>query len=129
MAFTANTYNVEKLPTEGNLWYKSLYIADLSGAEEIIAAAAGKSHYLTKIVIRTATALTVTIGSGEDTSAVATIHIGPVPFDAASGVHIQTYPEGYGLKCTAGAAVVADASGDGAIWMEVYGKTCKDILS
>ena len=127
-AFTSNTYNVDKLPMEGNLWFKSLYNADISGAEEIIAAAAGKSHYITKIVIRTATALTVTIGSGETDSGVKTAHLGPIPFDAASGVHIQTYPEGYGLKCTAGAAVVADASASGAIWMEVYGKTCKDIV-
>ena len=124
MAFTPNTYNIVKVPTEGQLWYKSLYIADLTGCEDIIAAVSGSYHYLTRLVIRTATAMTVTIGSGETTSAVTTAHIGPIPFDAASGLHVQTFPDGMGMKGTISLALTADASASGAIWIEAYGKTC-----
>lgn len=123
MAFTANTFDIVRLPTEGNKWYKSLYIADLSGCEDMVAADTGRYHYLTKLVIRTATALSVTIGSGETTSACTTIHLGPIPFDAASGVHVWTAPDGMGLKGTVSLALTADASASGAIWIEAWGQT------
>lgn len=124
-AFTTNTFNIVTLPTAAKEWNLSLYNADISGCEDILAAEAGYTHYLTYLKIRTATAMTVTIGSGEDTSAVDTIHIGPIPFDAASGIEIFTTPHKKGLQFTEGAAITADASSAGAIWIEARGFSAK----
>jgi len=125
MAITPNTINVQDLPTAGADWNVSLYSADLSGCEEIKAAVARANIYLTRIQIRTATALTLTIGSGETTGAVTTIHLGPIPFDAASGFFAISFPDKKGMKCTEGLALVIDADGAGATWVYAEGRTCK----
>jgi hypothetical protein len=126
MAITANTFNTVGLPSDGPCFYKSLQSADLTGAEEIIAGAAGKSHYITYLQIRTATAMGITIGSGETTGAVTTTYIGLVPLDAASGIFVWKAPPGMGLRCTSGLALVIDSDTAGAVWIEARGKTCKD---
>jgi hypothetical protein len=128
MAITSNTYNLVELPSEGSLFYESLYSTDITGAESIIAAAAGKSHYITYLQVRTATAMAITVGSGVTTGSVTTAHIGLVPMDAASGIFVWKAPPGKGLKCTSGLAAVIDSDTAGAIWIEAHGKTCKDKL-
>lgn len=35
-------------------------------------------------------------------------------------------PRGQGIKCTSGLACVIDATGAGTLWVEAYGKTCRD---
>ena len=129
MAITTNTFTVVALPTAYKEWNKSLYSADLSGCEDIMAAEAGYSHYLTYLKIRSATALTITVGSGETTGAVTTIHLGPIPFDAASGIEIFTLPRGIGMKCTEGLALTVDASGAGATWIQARGVTARAIAN
>lgn len=127
MSITANTYNIVEIPSEGNEWDVSLYSADISGCEDIKAAEAGKSHYLKRIEFRCATEMTVSIGSGETTGSVTTIHLGPIPFDAASGIFVKTF-RGKGLKCTSGLALTIDSSAEGPIAIFAEGKTCRDIL-
>ncbi len=125
MAITANTFNLVALPTEGVLFYKSLQSEDASGAEEILAATAGSTHYLTHLTLRGDAAIDFSVGSGESGSAVETTHIGPVPLNAAGGIFTWDAPPGMGLKFTSAAAIVVDASA-GTIWIEAHGKTCKN---
>jgi hypothetical protein len=128
MAFTVNAFVLEELPTAGKDWYKSLAIEDLSGAEDVAAAEAGFTHYLTRLTVRADAAMDITIGSGETGGAVTTIHLGPVPLAAGFGFYQWTAPKGKGLKFTAGAAIVADAayaSGTGTIFVEAHGRSCK----
>ncbi len=124
MAITANTFTIDNLPTNGNCFYLSLQSADVSGAESILAASSGKTHYITHLLIRTDAAMDISIGSGETGSAVTTVHIGPVPLDAASGVFLWRAPSGMGLKCTEATAIVIDSTAAGTIWIEARGKTC-----
>lgn len=127
MAITANTYNIVDIPSRANEWHVSLYSADISGCEIIKAAEAGKSHYLKRIEFRCATEMTVTIGSGANAGAVLTVHLGPIPLDAASGVFVKTFC-GKGLKCTSGLALTIDASAAGPIAIFADGGTAIDIL-
>ncbi len=126
MTITANTYNIAELPNEGLFFYRSLQSEDVSGAEELVAAVAGATHYITDLLIRTDAAMDVSIGSGETTGSVTTVHIGPVPLDAASGIFIWKAPPGFGLKCTASSAFDIDSSAAGTIWIEARGKTCRN---
>lgn len=128
MALTPNTFNIVELPREGVLFYKSLQSEDVTGAEDIAAAVAGKTHYITSLLVRTDAAMDIDIGSGETTGAVTTTHIGPVPLDAASGIFLWRAPHGMGLKCTSSTAFVIDSTAAGTIWIEAHGKTCKDNL-
>lgn len=126
MAITANTFTIESLPDEGSLFYKSLQSEDVSGAEEILAAVSGSTHYLTHLKIHADAAIDVSVGSGEDSNAVVTVHFGPIPLAAANGDFVWDAPPGKGLKCTLSAAIVIDA-GAGTIWIEAHGKTCKGL--
>lgn len=122
-----NTINVREVPNEGNEWHASLYFADISGCEDIKAAEAGKSHYLQKLLIRTATKMTITIGSGETTSAPTTIHLGPIPLDAASGIFSISFGK-KGMKVTDDLALTIDGSAAGDVMIYAEGKTCRNIL-
>lgn len=126
MAITDNTFNIVELPSHGSLFYKSLQSTDVTGGENLIAGVAAKTHFITYILLRTATGMSVDIGSGETTGAVTTIHIGSVPMDATSGIFLWKAPPGKGLKLTSGLAAVIDSDTAGAVWIEVWGKTCKD---
>jgi hypothetical protein len=126
MAITANTFTITTLPNDGVLFYRSLQSEDVSGGEEIIAAVAGATHYLTRLQVRADAVMDLTIGSGETTSAVTTVHFGPVPLTADTGYFYWEAPPGFGLKCTAATAVVIDGSA-GTIWIEAHGKTCKNV--
>lgn len=124
MAITANTYSLVALPTDGVLFYKSLQSADVTGAEEITAASTGHTHYITKLLVHADAAMDISIGSGETTGAVTTVHFGPVPLDATFGKFEWEAPPGMGLQCTTATAIVVDSSGAGTIWIEAHGKTC-----
>jgi hypothetical protein len=124
MAITSNTFTLVALPADGVLFYKSLASEDVTGAEEIAAAASGRTHYLTKLQINADAAMDITIGSGETTDAVTTTHFGPIPLDATGGRFLWEAPPGMGVQCTAATAIVVDSTGAGTIWIEAHGKTC-----
>ncbi|MCK9518345.1 MAG: hypothetical protein M0R06_03360 [Sphaerochaeta sp.] len=119
----ANTFNIVDLPLEGNLFYVSYESSDLTGAADLVAASTGKSHYITHIHVRTATAMNIEFGSGTSGGAVSTRHIGLVAVNAASGFFMWKSPLGKAMKLTAGATLGVDVSASGQIWIEVWGKT------
>lgn len=126
MAITENAFNIEELPAAGKVWRVSLQSADVSGCEAIKAAESGYTHYITKLLIRTDAAMDLSIGSGGDGgTAVTTVHIGPVPLDAASGIFVWRAPEKMGLRCTESLSIAVDASASGTIWIEAHGFTAK----
>lgn len=94
--------------------------ADASGAEELVAAVADKSIYVTQLSIATVSAVTVTIGAGETTSAVTTVLYGPVPFAATTPGQVKELfnPP---IKLAEATALVVDTSGSGAVHIYVQG--------
>lgn len=127
MAITANTYEIVNLPHEGQEFFKSLTSEDASGTEEILAAVANKTHYLTELHIRGDAAMDINVGSGETTGAVTTVHLGVIALAASSGFFKWKAPPGKGLKCTSGTSIAISASA-GTIWIEARGKTCVNKL-
>lgn len=124
MAITANTYSLVALPRDGVLFYNSLQSADVTGGESIEAASTGHTHYITKLLVHADADMDMSIGSGETTGAVTTVHFGPVPLTAESGWFLWEAPPGMGVKCTSATAIVIDSSAAGTIWIEAHGKTC-----
>ena len=122
---TQNTINIVKLPLDGNPIFRSAYSANWSTVGEVVAAVAGACHYITKIEVRLATATTVSIGTGTGTDAVTTLHMGPIPVDAASGIFVWTAPDGYGMKLTDATEMALETGGEAPLWIYVEGKTCK----
>jgi hypothetical protein len=119
----ANTFNVVKLPLGGAEFYVSYPAEELTDAFEIIAGVTGKSHYITKIHVRTDAAMDINIGSGVVANAITTTHIGPIPLAAGFGFFSWNAPEDKGMKLTAGSALGIDSTADGTLWIEVWGKT------
>ena len=127
MTIAANTYDMRTIPTAGRDFHLSLQSADVSGAEAILAAASGYSHYITKLIIRADAAMDVSIGSGGDGgSSVTTVHFGPIPLAAADGAFEWEAPPRMGIKCTADLSITIDSTGGGTIWIEAHGKSCQD---
>lgn len=95
--------------------------ADASGCEELVATpGAGKSLVLQMLEISCVAAITVTIGTGEDTGAVETVVIGPVNFAATSGSPlVMSFPQG--LVLTANKSLTIDTSGAGAVQVFAMG--------
>lgn len=95
--------------------------ADLSGTEELkVAPTDGTSIHVTKIVVTTASAITVTIGAGETGGAVTAVLFGPsIAFTTAIVPWvIDCIPA---IKLDADTALVVDASGAGAVQIFVQG--------
>jgi len=120
-------FKIQQLPSEGNEFFISATSEDASGCEELLAAASGKSHYLTRILIRTDSATDLTIGSGETNSAPTVVHIGTVPLNAASGFFMWKAPDGKGLRFNSGLSMTIKASA-GTIYIYAEGRTCRDNL-
>ena len=95
--------------------------ADISGTEELIAApGVGKAIYLTKVVVICASAITVTIGAGETGGAVTAVLLGPsIAFTAAIVPWVTEFIPA--VKMDDNTALVADASGSGAVNILVQG--------
>ncbi len=128
MSIVANTYNMRTIPTAGKDFHLSLQSADVSGAEAILAAESGYSHYITKLIIRTDAAMDVSIGSGGDGGTeVTTVHFGPIPLAAGSGFFDWEAPKLMGIKCTADLSITIDSTASGTMWIEAHGKSCQDI--
>lgn len=99
--------------------------ADVSGCEDVVAAVAGSTHYIKKILVTASSAITVTIGSGETTGAVTTALLGPIPFSASGFCHEVDLGR-RGIKCTPGEAVTVDASGAGVVSVVAVVTTVQD---
>lgn len=92
--------------------------ADASGGETIVAAVAGKSHFIKSITIACISAITVTI---QDNTGTPVVILGPAPFAATSGPLTVVYPDP--VKVAAGKLVEVDASGAGAVNVVIQGYT------
>lgn len=120
---TSNTINVLPIPTNGKDFAVSMYSADWSTVGEVVAAVSGSCHYIQKIMVKTATALTISIGSGTGSDAVTTLHLGPIAVNAASGTFTISFGE-RGMKLTDSTEMALETSASGALWIYVEGKTC-----
>jgi hypothetical protein len=114
MAITAVTN------TSRSGWIVNAYSADASAAEIMLAAVAGKRHVIEHITVVSGSAIDVTIGDGESSSAVETVRIGPLDMAAGSSVSI---PFPGGLYCTSAKALVVDAEGAGKLCVVIQGRT------
>lgn len=122
MAITDNSIVVKRPPLDSNRWTVSRSSADLSGGEELKAAVTGKAHYVQKITICCASAITVSIGGGETTGALTATYIGPIPFAATSSQYIFEFPD-EAMVLAVSTALCIDASGAGAATILVEGRT------
>ncbi len=119
MAITVTTPTIT-----GDFWCVNATSADASGCEELKAApAAGTSLYIHYLVISCVSAITVTIGEGETTSAPDTNLIGPIPFATGNGSPVILDLHQTPIKLTAAKNLVVDASGAGAVTVFAIGKT------
>jgi len=118
MAFTANSIVIVKTPTEGDWVWASLYIADLSGAEDAIAAVTDKCIYIQKIQLYGASVadFTVTLGAAQGT-AVTTIYIGPIVLSDQGGSTVIDFGPDHCMKVASGTAFSADSSAAGLVTM------------
>jgi len=111
---------VKTLDVDGAGFCVNVKVGDASGGETIVAAVAGKSHYVTSIIINTVAAITVTIQ--DNTAATPVVLLGPVNFAATSGSpHTVNFLKA--VKVTAGNLIEIDASGAGLIQCTIQGYT------
>jgi len=140
MAMTFNTTSIPlvQIPASGGLpFHVDAYCADVTGCEDIVAAVAGKSHYIKRIKIRVdgiGGTVTVTVGSGETTSAPTKIMVGPLSgskeitgagYAPASLYEYDFDPEGknMGRKLTLSEALTIDSSAAVPVNVSVDGVT------
>jgi len=116
----ANSITMKVPPLSCKTQYVSYSSTDVSGCEELLAAESGKTHYLTKIKVFCASAITVSIGGGETTSALTATFIGPLPFAATSSQYSLEFEE-EAMVIGSATALCIDASGGGNVfvWAEV----------
>jgi len=123
-AMTSNSIVIQNMPLGGSPFYYSLYNADVSGCEDLIAASSGKCHYIRKIILyaQSVTDVTFTIGSAETDGAVTTIYLGPIPLsDTGSSFEID-----FGSKamvCASGTALTIDSSAACPVFVYLEGVT------
>lgn len=122
MAITDNSISVVTPPIEGNEWAVSAYSTDFSSTESLKAAVTGKTHYIKRITIHCASAITVSIGGGETSDALTTTYLGPIPF-TTSGPRYELDFKDKAMKLLISTALCIDASGSGAAAVYVEGKT------
>lgn len=129
MAIAVKTLEIHEIPAAGGEFYISASSADASGTEEILAAVARASHYVSKIIIKccpaAAAVITVSIGSGETTGALTTAHLDLIPFSGDAGAEFRLDLGKKGIKFVEGQSIAIDASAAGLVHVYIEGKTCK----
>ena len=110
--------NPDHGPMAGAGFFINASSADLSGCEVLKTGVAGKRIVLENILINSAAGLTVTIGQGENASAVVTPLFGPVTMAANSTLTFETG----NLSLDAGESLTVDASGAGAVLIFIRGR-------
>ena len=119
MAITATAPTVAKKSPPGKTYFNVCgYSANASGCETIKAAPSAGSIYIERMTVYVGAAITVTIGDGEDTSAVETISWNLV--GTAEGAFYE-FNFKRPVKLTAVKAFTVDASGAGAVVVEAEG--------
>ncbi len=123
MAITTNVIVPVKVPLEGDWVVASLYSADLSGAEDLVAAVTGKSIYVQKVQIfaQSVTDITVTLGSAQSTG-VTTIYLGPIPLPDAGGSALIDFGPDHAMKIAVSTTFAIDASASCPITVLVWYK-------
>jgi len=119
MAVTATAPTVAKADPRGKtLFNVCAYSADMQGCEEIKAAPSSGAIYIERMTVYIGAAITVTIGDGEDTSAVETI-----AWNLAGTAEGAFYTFNFlrPVRLTALKAFTVDASGAGAVVVEAEG--------
>ena len=103
-------------------WIKNATSADASGCEVILAApAAGTSIVVEHVVISSDSAISITLGEGETSSAVDTALIGPVTFAAGQTISFPMTGRTQGMVLTSAKALTVGASGAGNICVWAQG--------
>ena len=115
--------NVIPLPLGGSFFTVGAYSANWSTVGEVVAAVTGSTHYITKILIRSAVTCTVSLGSGTGSDAITTLQMGPIPMNAGSGVFPWKAPDGYGMKLTASTELALETAESAPLWIYVEGIT------
>lgn len=124
MAIANLTINVIPPPISGDWVSKSMTSADVTGTEELLAAVAGKSHYIRKIVISCGTnSATISLGSGETTGALTSTQIGPVAFSASTAHPFELDFGEKAIKIAAGVAFNIDGVTTAPVWIYFEFKT------
>ena len=120
----ANAVGIQQfMPARAAPWAVNYSADDVSGCESIKAApAASTALYITKIVLMADADIDVTIGDGEDTSAVETTLLGPIPCVTEGTVITFDLGPG-GAKLTDAKAFTIDASAAGTVCVYAEGYT------
>ena len=108
--------------TRDATWLVNATSADASGCEEVFAAVAGKSHYIQQVTLSCDADATVTLGAGETGTAVTTVLLGPIGFQADGGApwSIRFVSP---LKVAAATSITVDAGGAGNVCVVIEGYT------
>lgn len=92
--------------------------ADLSGCEELVAAVAGKSIFLTRAVISFGASIAVTVGAGETSGAVTSVLIGPIYGAVGTTTILESDKP---IKLPVATSLTVDASGSGDVTIMAEG--------
>jgi len=123
MAITTNAIILQRPPSDSSEFSLSMYSADLSDAESLLAAKTGSCHFVQKITIFCASAITISIGSGETTpGTIDAIYLGPLPFTATSSQYVIDFGS-KAMVIPKSTAFTIDSSGAGPTAILVEGRT------
>lgn len=111
MAITTNSISVVKAPMEGDWKVASLYSADLSGGEDLVAAVTGKCIYVRRVQVfaQSVTDVMFDLGAAQDTG-VTTIYTGPLPMPDAGGSAVIDFGPDHAMKVASATAFSIDTS-------------------
>jgi hypothetical protein len=106
---------IDVLQPAGSGFINNLTSGDAQGTVTIVAAVAGKSHFVRSMTITCISAVTLTIGSTTG------VLVGPVPFAATSSPFVVTFIDP--VKVPAGELIDLTASGAGVVNVVIQGYT------
>lgn len=109
---------------QGLEWTYSLYNADVTGCEELLEASTGKCHYVKRILIKCATAATISVGSGETSSSLTATYLGPIPFGTSGDTFYLDFGLNRAMKIPVSTALTIDGVGTTpAVFVYIEGTT------
>jgi len=124
MAITNYAIDVATPPIEGDWQSKSMYSADVTAAESLLAAVSSGNHYIRKIVISCGTnSATISLGGGETTGAITDTRIGPIAFSASTAHPFEMSFGEKAMKLARGTAFVIDGVTSAPVWIYFEYKT------
>jgi hypothetical protein len=122
-AMTDRGIKVGVAPAHGPWTSSSQYNADVTGGEDLLAAVAGKSHYIRKIIISCGTnGATITLGADQGTD-VTTPYIGPISFSASTAHPFYLDFGDYAMQIPAGSTFAIDGVTAAPVWIYFEYKT------